>query len=302
VDKARALGKEPLFLNLDESSMPVVFTNGKGNIMVVNGRRAWQTEGRQRVRGNELRINFTFLALICNVPALQPLMPQVFFVASSALRVPAWNALCATLPPNVYVKRMPSAWNSSRQHLLIMRLLRLILEPLMANYQPILYFDTAPCHMDVSILEVLHELGIWYVVLPARLTWLFQPCDTHLFLRFKRFLKRTFQDELAGAEGRDTVSYMVQLVIRAIRQVIQRHSWADAFSQNGLMGELTNVSSFIKHQLEWVNLNAPSTDVPTLEQLRLCWPRWNRPFPLNAVMQALYDEAGYDGDSEHDEL
>jgi hypothetical protein len=302
VDKARALGKQPLFLNLDESSMPIVFTNGKGNIMVVNGRRAWQTEGRQQVRSADMRINFTFLAFICNVPALQPLMPQIFFVAASALRVPAWNALCANLPANVYVKRMPSAWNSSRQHLLIMRLLRLILGPLMEDYQPILYFDTAPCHMDVSIFEVLHELGIWYVVLPARLTWLFQPCDTHLFLRFKRFLKRTYQDEMAGAEGRDTVSYMVQMVVRAIRIVIQGHSWAPAFAQNGLTGDLANVSSFIKQQLQWRDLVAPSTDAPTLEQLRMCWPRWNRPFPLAAVMQALYDEAGYDGDSEDDDL
>jgi hypothetical protein len=282
--------------------MPIVFTNGKGNIMVVNGRRAWATEGRQVVQGADLRINFTFLAFICNVPQLQPLMPQIFFVAASALRVPAWNALCANLPPNVYVKRMPSAWNSARQHLLIIRLLRLILEPQWVDYQPILYFDTAPCHMDVSIFEVLHELGIWYVVLPARLTWLFQPCDTHLFLRFKRFLKRTFQDELGLAEDRDTVSYMIELVIRAIRQVIQSHSWADAFSQNGLTGDLTKVSHYIKAQLQWANLAAPSTDAPSLEQLRLCWPRWNRPFPLHAVMQALYDDAGYDGDSEHDSL
>jgi hypothetical protein len=172
----------------------------------------------------------------------------------------------------------------------------------MEDYQPILYFDTAPCHMDVSIFEVLHELGIWYVVLPARLTWLFQPCDTHLFLRFKRFLKRTYQDEMAGAEGRDTVSYMVQMVVRAIRIVIQGHSWAPAFAQNGLTGDLANVSSFIKQQLQWRDLVAPSTDAPTLEQLRMCWPRWNRPFPLAAVMQALYDEAGYDGDSEDDDL
>lgn len=35
-----ASGKKPLLMNLDETSVPVVFTNGKGTIMMRNGRAA----------------------------------------------------------------------------------------------------------------------------------------------------------------------------------------------------------------------------------------------------------------------
>ena len=41
-------GKEPLLLNLDETSVPVVFTHGKGNIVGNRGKHAWRTMPRQR--------------------------------------------------------------------------------------------------------------------------------------------------------------------------------------------------------------------------------------------------------------
>jgi hypothetical protein len=42
-DQCAARGKRPLLINLDETSVPVVFAHVKGNFMVHNGRRAWRS-------------------------------------------------------------------------------------------------------------------------------------------------------------------------------------------------------------------------------------------------------------------
>ena len=243
-------------------------------------------------------MNFTTLSFICNVPAVQPLLPQVIFVAASMIRLGEWNDVCADLPNNVYVKRMPSSWNTAQQHLVILRLLKMILEPLMGEYQPIVFFDAAPVHLHIEILELMRELGLWYVVIPARLTWLLQPCDTHMFIRFKRFLKVHFQMEFGEYDGRRSVVYMIQLVVRAIRHIIQGYDWSSSFENNGLTNQPERVSSFIKNQIETRDLPPlEGHDPPTLGDLRLCWPR-NRPMPEAAVMASFMDDDGYVGDSE----
>ena len=53
------------------------------------------------------------------------------------------NAALATiqaeLPDNVYVKRMPRGWNNTREHCIIIRLSRLVLQPLLERYQPLVF-------------------------------------------------------------------------------------------------------------------------------------------------------------------
>jgi hypothetical protein len=43
--ECREIDKQPLLLNLDETSVPVAFTHGKGNLMVNGGRDAWRAAG-----------------------------------------------------------------------------------------------------------------------------------------------------------------------------------------------------------------------------------------------------------------
>ncbi len=101
-----------------------------------------------------------------------------------------------TLPPNVIVKRLPRAWNSSAQHRLIVRILGLALRPFMDRFQPILSFDAAPLHLTTEVSEEIRAAGLWFLLIPARLTWLLQPCDTHLFSRYKGYIKSRFQEQV----------------------------------------------------------------------------------------------------------
>ena len=72
-EQARVQGKRPLLLNLDETSVPVVFTGSKGNIMVHKGARAWHLLPGQKTPKVQTRTFFTHVAVICDDPIWDPL-------------------------------------------------------------------------------------------------------------------------------------------------------------------------------------------------------------------------------------
>ena len=149
--EAAIRGKRPLLINVDETSIPVIFTNVKGNFMMHNGYRAGRVPPRQSASKLATRTFFTHVGLICNDPAVQPLLPQVIFVGAPGITLAEWTALTTDLPANVFVKRMPRGWNNADQHRLIIRILGLVLQPLLATQQPILSFDAAKLHLSRGV-------------------------------------------------------------------------------------------------------------------------------------------------------
>ena len=271
-----ASGKKPLLLNLDETSIPVVFTNWKGTVMVRNGRSAWATP-RQKVTKTETRMYFTLVAIICDDPTLQPLLPQVMFVGASCLTQSQFATLREELPDNVYVKRMPNGWSNAEQHKLIIRILSMTLAPF-SDVQPILTFDAAPLHVTADVLAEIRAGGLLFMLVPAKLTWLLQPLDTHAFLKLKLYLKQRFAASLIEDEPNvNRVARMVRLVISAIRKVLQGHRWQVAFQQTGLWRDQALIKSFIKRNLQYDQLPYISDARPSMEMLRKCWPK-TRPF------------------------
>ena len=107
------------------------------------------------------------------------------------------------------------------QHQVIMRVLKLALGPVLAERQPILSFDCAPIHLAPEVIALLGELDIWWYLIPKKLTWLLQPCDTHAFAKYKRYIRRLWMDKLAASAGRRNVYDIVQIVVGAIRHVLQ---------------------------------------------------------------------------------
>ena len=279
-------GKEPLLINLDETSVPVVFTGGKGNIVAVRGKHAWRTMPRQRLGRAHVRMFFTHVGIICNKPEIQPLLPQVIFVGAHTITLAEWRDLTANLPNNVYVKRMPKGWNNTAQHRIIIRILGLILRPLLTTMQPILSLDAAPLHLAQEVLREMTSAHIWYIVVPARLTWMLQPLDSHAFVLYKNFLRRGFIDAVGDGDTRSFMRRMLDLVIGAIRYILQGRRWQRAFEQNGLAPNLDSISDFVRHQCGPEPLPAFPLACPTADQLRTCWPR-NRPFYDELVMNAI---------------
>ena len=175
-----SLGKRPLLINFDETSIPVFFTDVTGAVMVRNGAAAWAALPRQRAKKGDTRLYFTHVAMICNIPALQPLLPQVLFVGAAALTKAQCVTLQSELPHNVYPKRMPKGWNNADGHKVIIQLLGLILAE-HTDFKAILIFDAAPLHLAPKVLDAIRTAGLLFLLVPAKLTWLLQPLDRFVF-------------------------------------------------------------------------------------------------------------------------
>ena len=55
-------------------------------------------------------------------------------------------------------------------------------------------FDAVPLHLADEVMRELATAGIWYLVIPARLTWLLQPLDAHAFANMQALP----QDDVPG--------------------------------------------------------------------------------------------------------
>ena len=286
--KARTNGKTPLLINLDETAVPLEFTHARGTIINQLGRQKIKHQDLPKHKASRAaqRCFFTHVALICNDTAVQPLLPQVIFIAENHLPWKTWTDIQRIIPKNVFVRRQKSGWSNAEQHMVILRVLKLALEPVRVGMQPILSFDCAPIHLHGTTIALLGELDIWWFLIPKKLTWLFQPLDTHAFMRYKRYIRRRCMDTLVANVERRRVFNAVEIVIGAIRQVLQGHRWKNAFKDNGLGDETSGTSKYIRAQLQWEELPQIVPAPPTQEVLSAAWPT-NRRLPLLEICTSL---------------
>ena len=124
------------------------------------------------------------------------------------------------------------------------------LEPVLATMQPILTFDAAPLHIQPSVLELLGELDMWWLLIPKKLTWLFQPLDTHAFGQYKRYTRNRWLDTLLAQQGLRNVKDAILIVINTIRAILEGKSCITAFKANRLAEDIYSASEYIRKQLE----------------------------------------------------
>ena len=133
-----------MLLNLDETAVPLEFTHVRGNLIHRSGGQKIKDLPKQKASRSAVRCFFTHVAIICDDPALQPLLPQVLFFSSRHLSWQVWSELQASLPPNVFLRRQVSGWSNTEQHKVILKIPSLVLEPYLATRQPIISFDAPP--------------------------------------------------------------------------------------------------------------------------------------------------------------
>ena len=167
----RETDKQPLYINLDESPIPVCFTHQRGNVLRTPRRRA----PRQPATRADSRLYFTLVAIICTDSELQPLLPQVMIVGANVLRKQDEVFVRAALPENVYVLRRQSGWNNARVQTEIVKLTKRVLEGHLHRYQVIWMSDACTTHMAPEVMRAIGTAGFWYCIIPANLTWSLHP-------------------------------------------------------------------------------------------------------------------------------
>ena len=66
---------------------------------------------------------------------------------------------------------------------------------------------------------------------------------------------------------------MIHLLLDAIQDVVLARDWAAAFDADGFGTNPASVSRHIRRHLRWQEPPAVAWTRPTIDELRLCWPR-----------------------------
>ena len=287
-------GRRILRLNLDETSVSLFQGTGRGAVMFDRKRHHPSDEPVQTANRQKRRACMTHVAIICDDLALQPMLPQ--YVIGNLVVFPQrqWAALQASCPGNVVLVRQRSAWNNTRLFATILRKLGAVLRPFLCSVQPVLLMDASRIHFAQPALQACRSVSIWPVFVPAKLTWLLQPCDTHCFLGYKRVLRDVYQATRANTPGGNlTILEFMSCLYSVFRRVLQGHRWALAFDRDGYGAGQSEVSMFVKRQLQVEGALEVPVSRPSHDQLRLCFPRRARlsmgsllPPPLPAIVLA----------------
>ena len=285
-------GKRVLRVNMDETSVAAFHGHERGNVI------RWQKRGRDAepepitwADRKRRRTAFTHAAFICDDTAIQPLLPQLLLANESCLTKRDLDTILEDCPPNVYVKRAKSGWMTSEILLILMKCLVEVLRPYSETHQVFFMLDAARCHLHDSIAQYCARNQIFLIVVPARLTFLLQPCDTHLFARYKVHLKKRYHEVASeAADGTvDTVS-LFRCVFHTIRAVMQGRSWHSAFEADGYSDDVTRVSSYIMRSLQYENPPMIADGMPDEALFMLCYPRNSKP-PCTALLRPFRTRA-----------
>ena len=249
-------GKTLLRVNLDETPICLFQGHVSGNIFL-----AKSTTTAQNVPRWTRRAYLTHVAFVCDNPEIQFVLPQVIIANERTLpasQLATVRALCA---PNVKVLRAKSAWVN--EHIIgqLIRWLAASLQPHLFAFQPLLLFDAAPQHLGPAVWRACSAVRIWPLLVPAKLTWLLQVLDTHVFAAYKVFLQKAYQETRVRTDnGHVGIAELVASVQAAIKTILEARHCTGAFDQNGFSAGQARVSNRVLHELNVVTpVHLPSS-------------------------------------------
>ena len=261
-----------LRLNLDETSVCLWNGDDSGNVLV--RRRRGADDVRQDVRRGATRTNFTHVAIICDDPEMQPLMPQVFIGNSHTLKSGEMNTLRAMAPTNVWIIRAASAWNNGHILNWIFSLIADALRPHASRFFPVMLLDCARQHTMDCISKAASRNALPLIFIHPRLTWMLQPLDAYSFLPYKRNLRRLTQRcRVDTADGTLDVQALWRAFVANVREILQGRRWAFAFDRLGFSSGQSHVSAFILRQLQWSEVPHVGSAMPAPQDLEAFFPR-----------------------------
>ena len=264
--------KKILRLNLDETSIKLFLPCGRGNIVSLakgQARRLKQPASRK-----QMRMCLTFVAIICDEPSIQTILPQIILGSERALTQRVLREVRPCLRDNVILLRAKNGWMTAGLMARLMTMLGKKLIPFRHNYQPIMLFDAYSAHLSPMVFRAAARAQIWTIIIPAKMTGLVQPLDTHVFYKFKMYLRKRFMEEATQAEtGRVPINKMIMAANDAVRFILQKYKWSRAFENNGFNVHDGPVRSRIQEAAGLGDLSQWRNDSPlSLKQFQDIWP------------------------------
>lgn len=255
---------------MDETSLVRHATGLIGTVLKLSNRK--ENVGDAAPLGDR-RSHMTFLASITHDAEVQARLPQVLIGNERQISAAMMKTLTG-LPENLHVWRCKSAWNS---HALMRKYLSLLASSLgcvLKDRYVILMLDVARCHIHPSILALAKRRGIRLLYIPASMTAELQPCDTHLFARFKEAFKEAWRQQKAIAPGGSvSTAQWIHVVANAIDAVLLCSDWEAAFAAVGALAEQTRLGARFAATLGWRHDVRVPEGFPSVEAVRLVFPK-----------------------------
>ena len=272
--EGQCMDKPTLRINLDETACRLHYDQKRGLAVtrergLTRGRKAEivQDVSRQKLRGC-----FTHVAMICDDASLQPRLPQIFIGNEHIFAQRIVDAVQPDLPKNILLWRRKSAWVQHSTMVEVVRALAAALGGDLRERRVLLLLDACRVHMGVGFLRSCAARGILVHYVPAQLTWLLQPLDTHAFSKFKVVIGCEYRREVMKS-GHCELSAMLRIVAYAVRKVFQGTHWSRAFDSNGFGHHQARVRQTILERLEWEPAVGVSSRLPSLAQFTSIFPR-----------------------------
>ena len=263
-----------LHVNLDETHVQLVPGRQRGNAVCVSTRRARRRAPTRNVSLSDRRAGFTHVALVCDDPAVQAVLPQLLLVPARQMTLAVWREADQRSPRNVYVLRTKNGWNSTRMLARHVRLLAKILESAAPGRAVLFTLDVARLHFALPVIRACRQHGLMFHLVPAKMTWLLQPCDTRVFAAYKRcFQEALVARQLESVGGQVDILGVMDAVFDAIRSVMQGTLWRGAFEEVGLRGNQASLSPAVLRQLDLASAPMVGAGPLTPEQLAAVLPR-----------------------------
>ena len=251
VVSAWCLGREPVYINLDETA-----TQFNPRIRDLVLRQVPEDLSPYMIPRTfpSRRGMATFIALISDNDLVQRALPQ-FVVASPAKfsrrRIVAEAAHC---PAAVRLVTQKSGWcDTAVMCDAVLPGLGDAVRPFRAQgLQPILLMDSFGPHVTARTVAACAEHGVWPVVVPTNLTWILQPLDVFAFRSMKAYLQRQFESDGDWLHG----------LYLAASQWLPGKSWAKAFAGCGVSARGQALTATLKRRVPGVEFWPRGANMP----------------------------------------
>jgi hypothetical protein len=281
-----AAGKPVLLVNLDETSIPLWVKPKKG--YVIFGRPGCRAVLR-RGPGPSLslrRSSASLVAFLCDDPAIQTILPQVFVSNERLLTEADVRQLNGTCSRNVFFIRRKSSWVNAKLLVEIVHLLAQCLRGVLATHRVVLHMDAFRAHLHTSVLRACARAGLFLMFIPASMTGWLQPLDVCVFSSYKRWVGSEVEKKrLASPAGSISRAEVMDAYSRGIGAVMEAQSWQHAFEATGLRGQ-DRLSSELVLRLQWAVPHVVPSTFPSLGDLQAVYPAGSH-IPVEELFELL---------------
>ena len=260
-------GKDVVVVNMDETSIGNVPASQHGNV-IERKRLGILPDPSERKPPKLPRCSL--MAAISSEPSLQKCLPQVLLPKTPAKKKPSLRLTSAISQAGDPVE----AWHGSSgfANSLVVRhwltRVRRKVHRARPQAQLVVAIDMCSTHKGLTVLRHARQLGLAVILVPARMTWLLQPLDSHIFAPLKQRLRRLVALHKAEqrAGGIDLGSY-TSLCGQAIQTTLVSRDWSHVMRGSGLAQGPREVRPALLEHVQGLDLAARPPSVQELAEI-----------------------------------